>query len=220
MEGWIKLHRQVIENGWLKNHSLWILWSYILLKATHTECKVKIAIQKNSGTMTREINLEAGQLMFGRKKAALDTGLSEQNIRTALKHLKCLKNITVESTKNYSIISVVNWTHYQGDNKNQPTANQDLTTYKNDKNILIELSLLLIDSVNKTSSVYSIIKRYENELGKDKLKEILSDCIKRENRFQNENKLAAYLQACKNKNGQTTKEIDLSFKPVSIYGQN
>ena len=208
MEGWIKVYRQVIENGWLKNHSLWILWSYILLKASHSSHKQKIIVNKNKGTFTEEILLNPGQLIFGRKKAAEDTGLSEQNIRTALKHLQCLKNCTVKSTKNYSIITVINWAYYQGESKNQPSANQDLTTNNNDKNILIELAFRLIESVKKESSIYSITNKYKNELNEDKLTEILADLVKRGKRFDNENKLAAYLNTCTRGNGNSQKLTD------------
>lgn len=138
MEGYVKLHRKVIENGWLKNHSLWILWSYLLLKATHTAHKQRITIKKNAGTFTKEVLLRPGQVIFGRKKAAEDTGLSEQNIRTALKHLVTLQNINIKSTKNYSVITLINWAYYQCEPKNltncQPSINQVLTTNKNDKN--------------------------------------------------------------------------------------
>jgi hypothetical protein len=220
MKGYIKIHRQVIENGWLKIHSLWILWSYLLLKASHTTHSQKVSVKRNSGTITEEVLLKPGQLIFGRKKAAEDTRLSEQNIRTALKHLKCLKNITVKSTSNYSIITIVNWEHYQTNSENQPTLNQHLTTNKKVKNILIELAFSLIESVKKESSVYSIINKYKNELGEDKLKEILSDILRRNKSFANENKLAAYLQTCKQQNGKSNNENELSFNPVRIYEQN
>ena len=222
MEGWIKIHRQVIENGWLKNRSLWILWSYILLKAVHKTHNQKVTINRNSGTITEEVLLKPGQLIFGRKKASEDTGLSEQNIRTALKHLKCLKNITVKSTSNYSIITIVNWAYYQTESENQPTLNQHLTTNKNDKNILIDLAFYFIETVNKKTSVYSIINKYKKELGEDKIREILSDLFKRNKSFINENKLASYLEACKKQNGETKELIqtDLPFNPVRIYEKN
>ena len=88
------------------------------------------------------VDLEPGQFVFGRKAASLELNMSEQRIRTCLKKLECLQNISVKSTNKFSIISIINWHCYQQDKEinnqqstnNQPTINQQLTTNKNDKN--------------------------------------------------------------------------------------
>lgn len=66
------------------------------------------------------INLSPGQLVFGRKSASKELNMSEQTIRTCLEKLKKLKNITIQSTSHYSIISVLNWDIYQ---EHQPADN-------------------------------------------------------------------------------------------------
>lgn len=131
---WVKLYRKSINNEWLKNHKLWAFWCYCLMKATHMEHTVKVGYQ--------DVLLKPGQFVFGRKMASKETGLSEQTIRTCLNSLSKRKNLTIKTTNKFSIISICNWETYQGGDNNkptnkltnqQPTTNQQLTTYKNVK---------------------------------------------------------------------------------------
>lgn len=125
--GWVRFYRVVIENGWLRDHKLWAFWSYCLLKANHKEATILVGGQ--------QLRLLPGQFWMGRKKAAEDLNMSEQNIRTCLRKLEKLENITTKPTNRGSLITVVNWSLYQSqggetnqqDNRcltsNQPAAN-------------------------------------------------------------------------------------------------
>jgi len=132
--GWIKLHRQALTGGWLQSPNLWTFWCYCLLKANHESGKEMVKFQR--------INITPGQFVFGRKKASEELKMSQQSIRTCLKKLQLLGNITLKSTNKFSILTICNWEHYQGSkNKsnqqvtsNQPASNQQVTTNKNDKN--------------------------------------------------------------------------------------
>lgn len=155
--GWIKLYRKLLFNGWIKNHKLFIFWIYCLLEASHRVHKVILGSQ--------QVTLQPGQFVFGREKAAQDTGLSPQSIRTCVHNLATLGNITIESTNKYSVITVVNWERYQGSvyestskaTNYQPATNQQSTTYKNRKNLRqkiyppesepYRLSLLLFNNI-------------------------------------------------------------------------
>jgi hypothetical protein len=120
-QGWIKLHRKSLKKGWLRNHVLWALWTYLLLKASHREHTVIIGNQ--------EIHLKPGQLVFGRRKAAKDLGIGEQQTRTRLGFLKTAGNLTIKTTNKFSIITIVNWDTYQGeDQENNQQNNQRVTT--------------------------------------------------------------------------------------------
>lgn len=110
--GHVKLWRKSIDSGLIQSPNLWAFWSWCLLKATWKNRSVVMNMQT--------INLLPGQLVFGRKAASKELNMSEQTIRTCLEKLKKLKNITIQSTSHYSIISVVNWDNYQGC---QPTDN-------------------------------------------------------------------------------------------------
>lgn len=123
--GWIKLHRRILEWEWFGDQNTFRLFLYLLLSANHTDKK------------WHGILIKKGQILTGRKKLAQKTGLSEQSIRTALSKLKSTNEITNHSTSKYTIITVNNWSKYQVSTNNppneQPTTNQQLTTNKNVK---------------------------------------------------------------------------------------
>ncbi|MCP4763805.1 MAG: hypothetical protein GY870_18685 [archaeon] len=139
MDGWIKLHRCSFKKGWLKNHNMWIFWTYCLMKANHKKTEIIFNGQ--------DIKLNPGQFIFGIKKACEEINLTPQKVRTVLKNLKKMENITIETTNKYSIISIMNWDRYQNIEKEdntqtnnqitnkQQTTNNQITTDKNDNNL-------------------------------------------------------------------------------------
>jgi hypothetical protein len=86
------------------------------------------------------------------------------------------------------------------------------------KSILIELAKPLIQIIKKESSLYSTIGKYKNQLGEDRLKNILFECSERGNSFVDENKLAAYLETCAKSNGSFSPKINpiFNFNPVEV----
>lgn len=105
--GYVKLWRKVKDSGWLRNHKLWVFWSYCLLTATHKPCTVIVGCQ--------QVQLLPGQFIFGRKKAAEETRLSEREVRTCLSLLKKSENVTIKTTNKFSIITLVKWADYQAE---------------------------------------------------------------------------------------------------------
>ncbi|OGU98141.1 MAG: hypothetical protein A2455_05200 [Ignavibacteria bacterium RIFOXYC2_FULL_35_16] len=75
------------------------------------------------------------------------------------------------------------------------------------KHILIELAKLIIERIEKETVLHSVIGKYYNSLGADKLTKILTDCKGRGKIFTTENNLAAYLQACEQNNGKLTDNL-------------
>lgn len=132
-DGWVKLHRRLLHSSMMKNPKLTHFWIWCLLRATHTSVKVLVGYE--------EVELSPGQLIFGRVKAAAETGLAEQEIRTCVKALKSTKSIevTTHSTRQFSIITITKWADYQIEKEEsnqpftmgQPTSNQRPTTNNN-----------------------------------------------------------------------------------------
>jgi len=125
-EGWIKLYRQLDRWEWIDTPNTFCLFIHLLLNANHKP-------NRHKGVL-----IGCGQIKTGRKSLASKTGLSEQSVRTALKNLVSSNDLTIKSTKHYSIITIVNWNKYQTLNQQstnaQPTLNQRLTTNKNENN--------------------------------------------------------------------------------------
>ena len=151
MQGWIKLHRKLIEWEWFHCPDVAHLFIYLLLKANHKD-----------GSW-QGIPIAAGQLLTGRKRLSDETGLSQQKIRTCLNKLKSTSDITIKSTSRFSLITVCNYSTYQLKDKDvnqhpnqqpnqqltsdQPTINQQLTTNKNDNNTRSNITHTATDEI-------------------------------------------------------------------------
>lgn len=130
MEGWIKLDRKIMLWEWYKNPIIKSLFTHLILSANHKDGRWE------------GIDLKRGQVIVGRYELSRDTGLSEQQIRTALKKLQSTKEIDIKSTNRFSIITICKYEDYQSSENfanqqttnDQPTDNQQLTTNKNANN--------------------------------------------------------------------------------------
>lgn len=136
--GYVKLWRKAEDSGLMRDHKTWAVWSWILIHAAHKPRSVVV------GRIA--VALLPGQLVFGRKALSEALNLTEQNVRSCLKLLEKLKNITIKPTNKFSILTVVNWELYQSEDQQptnkstccptsaQPATNQQPTTNKNEKN--------------------------------------------------------------------------------------
>ena len=127
MQGWIKLHRQFEQWEWYDDTNVKVLFLHMLIRANHKPSSYK------------GYTIPAGSLVTGRVSLGAKLGMSEQQIRTALKKLKSTGEITIKKTNKFSIVSISCWDDYQGDNQqitnNQPTSNQQVTTSKERKKV-------------------------------------------------------------------------------------
>jgi len=134
-DGYIKLFRSLTNWEWYQDSKTFRVFVHLLLNANWEDSRY------------RGYEVPRGSLVCGRKQLAKDLRISEQSVRTALQHLESTNEITIKPTNKFSIVSIVNWEKFQSGeflstNKltnestiNQPTTNQQLTTYKENKNI-------------------------------------------------------------------------------------
>jgi len=101
MQGWIKIHRKLIDWEWFQNSQMLHLFIHLLLKANHADRK------------WQGITVKRGQLVTGRKKLSAETGISEPIIRKCLSNLKKSGEIDKKSTNKYTIITICNYDNYQ-----------------------------------------------------------------------------------------------------------
>lgn len=124
-EGWIKLHRQIIDSEWFTDVNTNHLFMYCILKANH------------KGNKWRGIDIKRGTFITSLDTLSTETGLSVMQVRTSLKKLEMSKNITNKSSTKNRLISIVNYEKFQDDNKlitnKQQAGNKLVTTNKNDK---------------------------------------------------------------------------------------
>ena len=156
MEGWIKLHRQLLEWEWYDEPNTFRLFMHCLLKANHKD------------KMYRGQLVKSGSFLTSRDLLASETGLTTQQVRTSLKRLESTNEITTKKSKKGTVLQIVKYVTYQHDNQqnnqrfnqqltnNQPTANQQLTTNKNDNNDNNEKNIYKIEDKAK-----KIIERFD-----------------------------------------------------------
>lgn len=128
----IQLHRRLLNWEWFQDSKVLHVFIYLLLKANHKP------------EMWQGWQLEPGQRVTSYEKIAESTGLSIQNVRTAIKKLKSTCELTCKSTNKFTLITITNWELYQLTNKkltykstcnltnNQQTTNKQLTTNNKD----------------------------------------------------------------------------------------
>lgn len=101
LNGFIKVHRKLVQWGWYQDYVVKDLFLHLLLTASFRE----------SDWMGRTI--QKGQVVTSNKHLSEELGFSIQQVRTALNKLKSTGEITSEATNKYTVITVVNWEKYQ-----------------------------------------------------------------------------------------------------------
>lgn len=145
--GYIKLWRKSIDSAVFQDPELWKLWCLCLMKASHKE------IWESADTVKEPVKILPGQFITGRFALHRDyytkkvrNMKSDKTIWNWMQILEKLGNLTINSSKKYSIITIVNWHTYQLNVVNNfqqnfpvtsnrlPTDFQQTSTYKNEKN--------------------------------------------------------------------------------------
>jgi DNA-binding transcriptional MerR regulator len=163
MSGWIKIHRQILEWEWYSDNNSFRVFLHLLLKANHKQKRYK------------GLELKIGTIITSRDILAIETGLSVQQIRTALDKLKSTNEVTIKTNSQGTIIEVVNYAKYQLVTNEvtikEPTSNQQVTTNKNvkkeknEKEVILDSWIEYRKSAKKTltqQSIKSILVKMEN----------------------------------------------------------
>jgi len=128
-EGFILLHRRIIKEWeWYSNINDTRLWVHCLLRANWED------------NWYDGILIKRGSFMTSYKSLSSETGLTIQQVRTSLAHLKKTDNLTIENNRQYSIITIKNYDKYQCEQQtnntpithDQHTSNTRVTTNNKD----------------------------------------------------------------------------------------
>ena len=129
--GFIALFRKFREWEWYKNTNTKVVFIELLLTANYKEGRFE------------GYDVPKGSVVTSIPKISEAVGLSQQEVRTALKHLKSTDELTVKTTRKFSIISIKKWNEYQEANRlinsqstgYQQSANSQLTTIEQCNNV-------------------------------------------------------------------------------------
>ena len=152
--GWILLHRKILENPVCKNPKWFALWVVLLLLASHKE---KDDFIWNG----QQIKLKKGEFITGRKKLKDLTGIAETTIERALDYFeKSGHQIRQQKTTKFRLISILNWDKYQkldikADNR-RTTDGQQTDTINNVNNDNNETISVGAKPLNDTQEIFKI----------------------------------------------------------------
>lgn len=170
MQGYIKLHRKLMESAIWSDPYYLKLWMYCLMKATHKEREMIFGNQV--------ITLEPGQFITGRKSLTEDLNkgmkpkqrLNDSTWWRYLNNLEKFEMLNIKKTNKYSVVSILKWSEYQEtehqmNNKRTSDEHQMNTNknVKNDKNVkkeeeenpfkLFEENICMLNPINRDSLI-------------------------------------------------------------------
>lgn len=161
MDGFILIHRKLIEWEWYSSVNDTRLFIHCLLKANWKDGRF------------RGYEVPRGSFVTSVSSLVEETGLTTQQVKTSIKHLKLTNEITIETNHQFSIITINKYNDYQLDNTqiNKRLTNEQQTINNNRININKEIN-------NKETISKDIVKKV---FSKPTLQEIKDYCNERKN---------------------------------------
>ena len=168
MNGFVLLHRKIVDWEWYTDVNTKCLFLHLILMANHKDEKWRGNVIKRGTFVTSIANL------------SVQTGLTFQQVRTSLKKLQKTGDITIKSTNKNTLIMVVKYEFYQSEQQtviernnkrvtnNQQSNNKQVTTNNNDNN-------------DNNDNKYKKESIKEKRFSKPTLKEVASYCRERKN---------------------------------------
>ena len=141
MEGWISLHRKILENPILnrsRKYSPFEAWIWLLLKANHKDNKFMLG--------TELVNVEKGSMVTSQKKLCRQFRWGNTKLRNFLKVLQKDKMLLLKTNIQSTHITICNYDTYQ----DKQTANKLQTNRKQTAN------KLLTNTNNKDNKVNNV----------------------------------------------------------------
>ena len=132
-QGWIKIHRKLLEWEWYQDANTKIVFLHLLLVA----------------------NYENGEMQTTIKDLAVELRLSVQEIRTALNHLQSTEEITITPTNKFTKIKINKWECYQVSDKSTNKSTNKITnkiTNKNEPKAVVPQGERETENIKSTST--------------------------------------------------------------------
>lgn len=133
MNGYIKIHREIIDHWIFQKPEYLRAWVYMIVRANYKDRDILVG--------SRVVKLKRGEFITSRENFAEDTKISIQTVRTFWRLLEDEGLIKRKSTSISTKITICEYDTYQSEQpannqrvtNEQPTNNQRVTTDKKDK---------------------------------------------------------------------------------------
>lgn len=126
--GWVKVARKLLDWRWYKDANTARVFLHLLLSANVIDHDFQ------------HVTIHRGQVATSYESIANALGLSVQNVRTAIGHLKSTGELTSKAYSKFQVLTIVSWDLYQCELTGKLTGNQQATNNnqrsKEAKNIL------------------------------------------------------------------------------------
>lgn len=220
MEGWIKVHRSIMDN-WLwqeKTYSRLQAWLEIIMLANHTGKKARLG--------NEFVYVERGSLITSELKLSARWGWSKTKVRAFLTMLENDKMIEKKTDRKKTTITIVNYGIYQEpQTTEEPQKDYEKTTkepqkntnknVKNDKNEKKVLKTI----VRFTPPDVDMVREYCVERGNSVNPQTFVDFYSSKGWMVGKNKMKDWKAAVrtweKNDRGQTRQEVTAKRDPIS-----
>jgi uncharacterized phage protein (TIGR02220 family) len=177
MQGYIKLHRKILEWEWYQDSKMVSLFIHCLLKANFEDKKWQ-GIDIKRGSFITSYETLSNELSNRYNKFSI------QMVRTCLARLRATGEITSKSNNRYTVLTINNYDEYQGDNtpdvqhltSQQQTNNKQITTTKNDKNVKNDKNIYLYpEFIQKFNEIFSSKYTTKNQKAATQFKARIAD---------------------------------------------
>jgi len=177
--GWIKIHRSIIEWEWYPDPVVRSVFIHLLLQAAHEPRRWK------------GIVINRGEVVTSRTILAEELGFSESQIRTALSKLQITGEITSKATNKYRLVKLNNYDEYQPNHRQddrQITGKPPAKSPANHRQLSQQDSRQNKNENSKKSPTKSPATTHENNRPLSHKQEIKE--IKNNNKLSNDNSAA------------------------------
>lgn len=113
--GWVKVARKLLDWRWYKDANTMRVFLHLLLSANVEDHDFQ------------HVTIHRGQVATSYESLANALGLSIQNVRTAIAHLKSTGELTSKAYSKFQVLTIVSWYLYQCELTGKLTGNQQAT---------------------------------------------------------------------------------------------
>ena len=158
--GWIKIHRSILKNPWMKNANILGTWIYILLNVSYQPEDVVFE--------GKRITLQPGQGVFKFNEMAKILGIPKSTLYRVIELFQSEKQIEKQSTPRNTLVTVVNWQKYQvnGKQNGEQMGNKWETDGKQMGNLPINKKNLRNKEIKNVYGIYQNVFLTDEEFQK------------------------------------------------------
>ena len=151
-QGYILLHRKMMDKPYFTNSQIIHMWVYMLFKANHKDNYFEMKLVKR------------GSFATSRKRIAEDTGINESKVERILKMLENEQEIEQQNCGKFRIITIVDWDRFQKVNSKMNNSETMNEQQRNNSETMSEHNIIMNNNVSNENNDIKEIINYLNSV--------------------------------------------------------